>query len=109
MNQTTTSLHLSYALVVDAGSLPSSQNVPLMPTIKSMTAPSMKSTIPAPFLVSNRNVEGPSSTAVTIINKETMSENSNYTDDSFHLTDENDEKQDTPKDDPNIEDESFLI
>ena len=106
INQTTTSIPLSYAPVVGAGSLPSSQNVPLMPTIESITDPSMNSTTPAPFLVDNSDIEEPSSTAGTIINQETMNENSNYTDDSFNFTDEDDEKHNTPKDDSNIEDDS---
>jgi len=90
INQTTNSLHLSYAPA--GGSLPSSQNILLMPTIESITEPSMNSTIPPPFLVDNSDLEEPSSTGGTVINP-----------DSFHFTDE---EQETPKDDTNTEEEN---
>jgi hypothetical protein len=99
INQTTTSLHLSYA-PAGGGSVPSSQNILLMPTIESITEPSMNSTIPPPFLVDNSDMEEPSSTGGTVINQETE-------EGSFHFTDEdNDDKQETPKDDTNTEEES---
>ena len=106
INQTTASLHLSYA-PAGGGSLPSSQNILLMPTIESITEPSMNSTVPPPFSVDNSVLEEPSSAGGTVIIQETQNENSNSTeDDSFRFTDEDDEKQETPKDDTNTEDES---
>ncbi|CAF3650065.1 unnamed protein product [Rotaria sordida] len=107
INQTTTSLHLSYAPQGGGGSLPSSQNILLMPTIESITEPSMNSTIPPPFLVDNSDIEEPSSMTGTVINQESFENNSNITEDSFHFTDEDDEKQDTPsKEDTNTEEDS---
>ncbi|CAF3498843.1 unnamed protein product [Rotaria sp. Silwood1] len=105
INQTTTSLHLSYA-PQGGGSLPSSQNILVMPTIESITEPSMNSTIPPPFLVDNSDNEEPSSMAGTVINQESYENNSNTTEESFHFTDEDDDKQDTPKDDTNTEEDS---
>ncbi|CAF4419785.1 unnamed protein product [Rotaria sp. Silwood2] len=106
INQTTASLHISYA-PQGGGSLPSSQNILLMPTIESITDPSMNSTIPPPFMVDNSDIEEPSSMAGTVINQESYhNNNSNTTEESFHFTDEDDEKQDTPKDDSNTEEDS---
>ena len=59
INQKTTSLHLSYAPIVRAGNFSSSQNVPLMLTIKSITDPGMNLTTPAPLLVDNSDIEEP--------------------------------------------------
>ncbi len=87
INQTTNSLHLSYA-PAGGGSLPSSQNILLMPTIESITEPSMNSTIPPPFLVDNSDMEEPSSNAGTVIINQ----------DSSQLTDDESE---TSKDDTN--------
>lgn len=81
INQTGNSLHLSYAPA--GGSLPSSQNILLMPTIESITEPSINSTIPPPFMVDSSDSDEPSSTAGTVINQETQNE------DSFNITDEN--------------------
>jgi hypothetical protein len=105
INQTGTSLHLSYA-PAGGGSLPSSQNILLMPTIESITEPSMNSTIPPPFLVDDSDMEEPSSTAGTVINQETQNEHSNCTESSFHFTDEDEEKIETPKDDTYTEEEN---
>jgi hypothetical protein len=85
INQTTNSLHLSYAPA--GGSLPSSQNILLMPTIESITEPSINSTMPPPFAVDNSDTEEPSSTAGTVINQ-----------DSFRFTDQ-EEDDETSKDD----------
>ncbi|CAF4697863.1 unnamed protein product, partial [Rotaria magnacalcarata] len=65
INQTTASLYVSYA-PQGGGSLPSSQNILVMPTIESITEPSMNSTIPPPFLVDNSDTEEPSSMAGTV-------------------------------------------
>lgn len=90
INQTGNSLHLSYAPA--GGSLPSSQNILLMPTIESITEPSINSTLPPPFAVDNSDTEEPPSTAETIIHP-----------DSLHFTDDDDENEseETPKDDSN--------
>ena len=89
INQTGNSLHLSYAPA--GGSLPSSQNILLMPTIESITEPSINSTLPPPFAVDNSDTEEPSSAAGTIIHP-----------DSLHFTDdEDDQGEETPKDDTN--------
>jgi hypothetical protein len=96
INQTATSFHLSYAPAGGGNSLPSSQNILLMPTIESITEPSMNSTIPPPFAVDNSDIEEPSSAGGTVINQ----------DDSFHFTDQDDENLETPKDDTNTEDEN---
>jgi hypothetical protein len=98
INQTTASLHLSYA-PAGYGSLPSSQNILVMPTIESITDPSMNSTIPPPFLVDNSDTEEPSSAGGTVINQE-------IDEGSFHFTDEDEDKEETPKDDTNTEEES---
>jgi hypothetical protein len=82
INQTTNSLHLSYA-PAGGGSLPSSQNILLMPTIESIIEPSMNSTIPPPFLVDNSDLEEPSSNGGTVIDQEIQNE------ESFHFTDDN--------------------
>ncbi len=96
INQTTTSLHLSYAPNGGGGgSLPSSQNILLMPTIESITEPSINSTIPPPFLVDNSDLEEPSSTGGTVINQETLNE------DSFNFTDDDSEKQNLTNEEEN--------
>ncbi|CAF2144928.1 unnamed protein product [Rotaria magnacalcarata] len=107
INQTTASLYVSYA-PQGGGSLPSSQNVLVMPTIESITEPSMNSTIPPPFLVDNSDTEEPSSMAGTVIsNQESLQDSTNSTEDSFHFTDDDNEKQETPKDDTNTDDSNF--
>ena len=89
INQTGNSFHLSYAPA--GGSLPSSQNILLMPTIESITEPSINSTLPPPFAVDNSDTEEPSSAAGTIIHP-----------DSLYFTDnDEDEGEETPKDDTN--------
>jgi hypothetical protein len=85
INQTTNSLHLSYA-PAGGGSLPSSQNILMMPTIESITEPSINSTIPPPFTVDNSDSEEPSSTAGTVINQESF----NFTDEETSKDDSND-------------------
>lgn len=55
VNQTANSF-LSY-VPAGSGSLPSSQNVLLMPTIESITEPSINSTMPPPFSVDNTDTE----------------------------------------------------
>ncbi|CAF5175842.1 unnamed protein product, partial [Rotaria magnacalcarata] len=107
INQTTASLYVSYA-PQGGGSLPSSQNILVMPTIESITEPSMNSTIPPPFLVDNSDTEEPSSMAGTVIsNQESLQDSTNSTEDSFHFTDDDNEKQETPKDDTNTDDSNF--
>ncbi|CAF1054636.1 unnamed protein product [Adineta ricciae] len=102
INQTGASLHLSYAPAGGGGSLPSSQNILVMPTIESITDPSINSTIPPPFDVDNSEIEEPSSACGTVINPDT----SKCTEDSFHFTDEDDEERiETPKDNTNTEDD----
>ena len=88
INQTTNSLHFSYAPA--GGSLPSSQNILLMPTIESITEPSVNSTMPPPFTVDNSDTEEPSSTAGTVIHQDSY----NYTD-----QEEDEEEEEAPKDD----------
>lgn len=106
INQTGVSLQLSYAPA--GGSLPSSQNILLMPTIESITEPSINSTMPPPFSVDNSVNEDASSMGGTVIDQDTYYEKSNITEDSFHFTDDEDEsdKQEIPKDDTNTEDDS---
>ncbi|CAF1305699.1 unnamed protein product [Adineta steineri] len=100
INQTGTSF-LSYAPA--GGSLPSSQNILVMPTIESITEPSMNSTIPPPFAVDNSDTEEASSPGGTILNQE----NSKCTEDSFNFTDnDDDEPLETPKDDTNSEEDN---
>ena len=106
-NTTATSLHLSYA-PAGGGSLPSSQNILLMPTIESITEPSMNSSLPPPFLVDNSDLEEPSSTGGTDTSHDTPNERSNLTEEgSFRFTDEDEEDMpDAPKDDTNNDDEN---
>ena len=84
-NSTATSFHMSYA-PAGGGSLPSSQNILLMPTIESITEPSMNSTVPPPFSVDNSDMEEPSSAGGT------PAENLDRTEESFRFTDDDDEQ-----------------
>jgi hypothetical protein len=99
INQTTNSLHLSYAPA--GGSLPSSQNILLMPTIESITEPSINSTMPPPFAVDNSDTEEPSSTAGTVINEEDEEAAKDDIDDfSFELNDFTNDSHDEPSPPP---------
>lgn len=89
INQTAASLHISYA-PQNITNLPSSQNILVMPTIESITDPSMNSTIPPPFLVDNSDMEETTSTVGTVISNQ----------ESFNFTD--DEKEETPADESNF-------
>ena len=104
-NTTGTSFHLSYA-PAGGGSIPSSQNILLMPTIESITEPSINSSLPAPFLVDNSDLEEPSSTDGTDPSDETPNERSNLTEGSFRFTDDDEDMPDAPKDDTNNDDEN---
>jgi hypothetical protein len=88
INSTTTSLRMSYAPKNGSDSLPSSQNIPTMPAIESIT-----STSPPSFLMNNTTMEGEqlSTVTTTTINQQS----------SFDLT-----ENDTMKDDTNNDDET---
>lgn len=89
-NTTAASLHLSYMpMGGGVGSLPSSQNVLLMPTIESTSDPSINTTMPAPFSVDNSDVD-----EVSPSNETTSSlapENLQQTENSLQFTDDSDE------------------
>ena len=68
---TTTSLRMSYARKSGSDSLPSSQNIPLMPTIESITEPSMNSTNPPSFLIDNTAIEEEQSSTGRTTNQST--------------------------------------
>jgi hypothetical protein len=88
INSTSASLRMSYAPKGGSGSLPSSQEIPAMPTIESIT-----STNPPSFLMDNTAIEDeqPSAIATTTMNQQS----------SFDITD-----NDTIKDDTNNDDET---
>jgi len=87
INSTTTSLRMSYAPKNGSDSLPSSQDIPTMPTIESIN-----STNPPSFLIDNTTMEEEqASTATATINQQT----------SLDITD-----NDTMKDDTNNDDET---
>jgi len=87
-NTTTASLHVSYAPA--GGSLPSSQNVLLMPTIESITDPSINSTLPPPFSVDNSVSEETTSNAGTVLTPE----KNNASAESFRFTDDETDEDD---------------
>jgi len=82
VNQTANSF-LSYA-PAGSGSLPSSQNILLMPTIESLTEPSINSTMPPPFSVDNSDSE---SAAESVLNQDSIDDQENSTEFSFELND----------------------